>query len=153
MYKGLGMDDVEEDHTTDFSLEYSEKEIMDHLKDFYDDVLTEFQKFGKVVNMKVFFCIQICRNSIPHLKGGVHVEYDNEESAENALKALNGRFYGGKQLKVELLPPTALRWEYAVCGQYLYGKCGRGNECHYLHPFKQKLIYIIEIHMVILKLI
>lgn len=49
------MDDVEEDHTTDFSLEYSEKEIMDHLKDFYDDVLTEFKKFGKVVNMKVFF--------------------------------------------------------------------------------------------------
>lgn len=55
MYKGLGMDDVEEDHTTDFSLEYSEKEIMDHLKDFYDDVLTEFKKFGKVINMKVFF--------------------------------------------------------------------------------------------------
>lgn len=146
MYKGLGMDEIHNkisninnnnnDNDDEYSLEYTENEIMQHLKEFYDDILPEFEKYGKVVNMK------ICRNKIPHLRGNVCVEYNNEESANKAMISLNGRFYAGKQLKVELLPPTSLRWQYSICSQYQRGNCIRNYDCFYLHPFPY--IYIIN---------
>ena len=51
------------------NLEFEEREVYQHFKDFYHDVLPEFQSVGKVVQFKV------CCNYEPHLRGNVYVQY------------------------------------------------------------------------------
>lgn len=54
---------------SDLALEYDEGEVYQHFKEFYNDVLPEFQAIGKVVQFKVS-----C-NFEPHLRGNVYVQY------------------------------------------------------------------------------
>lgn len=42
-----------DDYDTDASLEFSEEEMRQQFRDFYDDVLPEFRNAGKVVQFKV----------------------------------------------------------------------------------------------------
>nr|GEZ46677.1 zinc finger CCCH domain-containing protein 5 [Tanacetum cinerariifolium] len=48
---------------------YTEEEVERSYEDFYEDVHTEFLKFGEIVNFKV------CRNGSFHLRGNVYVDY------------------------------------------------------------------------------
>ena len=63
--------------------------------------------------------------------GNVYVKYSDEEDAETAVQALNGRFYAGRTLKVEYSPVTDFR--EARCRQYDEGTCGRGHYCNFMH--------------------
>ena len=79
-----------------------------NFREFYYDVLPEFQKFGKVVQFKT------CFNKSSHLRGNVYVEYMKEEDAKEAITAFNGRWYAGKQLSCSFSP--VVQWKPAVCG-------------------------------------
>ena len=52
MYVGLERYDVVGEDTDD-ALQVDEKEIQSHFEDFYNDVLSEFEDFGKVIQCKV----------------------------------------------------------------------------------------------------
>jgi len=64
------------------------------------------------------YYIKVCNNIIPHLRGNVYVDYSTEEEAFTAFCAMNGRWYGGKQLMVEFI--TITDWKMALCGKYYY---------------------------------
>ena len=50
-------------------LEYEDSETYQHFREFFQDTLPEFQKYGKVVQFKV------CCNEEPHLRGNVYVQF------------------------------------------------------------------------------
>lgn len=78
-------------------------------REFYYDVLTELRTFGRVVQFKV------CCNEEPHLRGNVYVQYEEERCAIKAFRALQGRYYGGKQISVEFCSIPS--WSRALCGK------------------------------------
>ena len=63
--------------------------------------------------------------------GNVYVKFADEEDAETAVQALNGRYYAGRVLKAEYSPVTDFR--EARCRQYDEGTCGRGHYCNFMH--------------------
>ncbi|ORX57743.1 hypothetical protein BCR36DRAFT_395100 [Piromyces finnis] len=95
-------------------IEYEEnsKDKYIKYKEFYDDVFPEFSKYGKIDHFYV------CNNIIPHLRGNVYIDYHTEKDAINALGAMNGRWYGGKQLQLEFI--TISDWKMALCGIIIY---------------------------------
>lgn len=60
------------EYGSDLTLEYNENDLYDDFKDFFDDVIPELQRFGKILHFVV------CHNYEPHLRGHVYVEYDCE---------------------------------------------------------------------------
>ena len=66
-------------------------------------VFEELEKFGKIEELNV------CANLGDHMIGNVYVKYDEEEQAEKALNALNGRFYAGRLIMAEYSPVTDFR--------------------------------------------
>ncbi|OUM66348.1 hypothetical protein PIROE2DRAFT_40869, partial [Piromyces sp. E2] len=91
-------------------IEYDEdsKDKYIKFKEFYDDVYPEFSKYGEIDHFYV------CNNIIPHLRGNVYVDYHTEKEAFTAFCAMNGRWYGGKQLQLEFI--TISDWKMALCG-------------------------------------
>nr|GFB62708.1 zinc finger CCCH domain-containing protein 5 [Tanacetum cinerariifolium] len=81
---------------------YTEEEVERSYEDFYEDVHTEFLKFGEIVNFKV------CRNGSFHLRGNVYVDYKSLDSAVMAYNSVQGRYFAGKQTWV-LLARYAIR--------------------------------------------
>lgn len=51
----------------------------------------------------------ICDNLGDHIVGNVYVKFTKEEYAENALKALHGRYYAGKLILPEYSPVVDFR--------------------------------------------
>nr|GMD46854.1 allene oxide synthase 3-like [Ipomoea batatas] len=74
-----------------FALQCTDEEVEHSYEEFYEDVHTEFLKFGEIVNFKV------CRNSSSHLRGNVYVHYKSLDSAVLAYQSINGRYFAGKQ--------------------------------------------------------
>lgn len=70
--------------------ELDPKKEQEMFEDFYEDIFEELTKFGEIEELHV------CENICDHLLGNVYVKYFQEESADKAMKALTGRFYGGK---------------------------------------------------------
>jgi len=66
-------------------------------------VFEELEKFGKIDELNV------CANLGDHMIGNVYVKYEEEEQAEKALNALNGRFYAGRLIMAEYSPVTDFR--------------------------------------------
>lgn len=100
-------------------------------EEFYEDVHTEFLKFGELVNFKV------CRNGSHHLRGNAYVHYKSLESAMLAYHSINGRYFAGKQVSCEFVAVT--RWKVAICGEYMKSKlkvCSRGSACNFIHCFR-----------------
>ncbi|XP_002971007.2 zinc finger CCCH domain-containing protein 5 [Selaginella moellendorffii] len=114
----------------DEGLECTDEEIEEKFEEFYEDVHSEFLKFGELVNFKV------CRNSSPHLRGNVYVHYQSEEDAVAACLALSGRFYASKQMIPEFVRVS--KWKAALCGEYMkaHQTCSRGTACNFLHCFR-----------------
>uniref|UniRef100_A0A0E0NGE6 C3H1-type domain-containing protein n=1 Tax=Oryza rufipogon TaxID=4529 RepID=A0A0E0NGE6_ORYRU len=126
MYSGPGLA-LEQDE----GLECTDEEIEQSYEEFYEDVHTEFLKFGELVNFKV------CRNGSLHLRGNVYVHYKSLDSALIAYSSMNGRYFAGKQITCEFVAVT--RWKVAICGEYMRSRfktCSRGIACNFIHCFR-----------------
>ncbi|TXG75551.1 hypothetical protein E1A91_1Z006500v1 [Gossypium mustelinum] len=126
MYNGPGLA-LEQDE----GLEYTDEEVEQCYEEFYEDVHTEFLKFGEIVNFKV------CKNGSFHLRGNVYVHYKSLESAVLAYDSINGRYFAGKQVKCEFVNIT--RWKVAICGEFMKSRlktCSRGTACNFIHCFR-----------------
>lgn len=67
------------------------------------------EKYGRLLYLLV------SSNTLPHLRGNVYCVWETREAGEKALRALQGRFYAGKELSVEYLPESVMCWKYGVC--------------------------------------
>ena len=91
----------------------------------YVQVFEELEKFGKIEELNV------CANLGDHMIGNVYVKYEEEEMAEKALNALNGRFYAGRLIMAEYSPVTDFR--ESRCRQYEESSCKYGGHCNFMH--------------------
>ncbi|XP_052206105.1 zinc finger CCCH domain-containing protein 5 [Diospyros lotus] len=126
MYNGPGLA-CEQDE----GLEYTDEEVERSYEEFYEDVHTEFLKYGEIVNFKV------CKNSSVHLRGNVYVHYKSMDSALLAYQSINGRYFAGKQVNCEFVSVT--KWKVAICGEYMKSRlktCSRGTACNFIHCFR-----------------
>ncbi|PSN40259.1 U2 small nuclear ribonucleoprotein auxiliary factor 35 kDa subunit-related protein 1 [Blattella germanica] len=117
-----------DEYDTDLMLEYEDLETYQHFKEFYDDVLPEFEQFGRVIQFKV------CCNHEPHLRGNVYVEYESTRDSVLAFQKFHGRWYGGRQLNVEFTCVSS--WKSAICGLFFKRRCPKGRSCNFLHVFR-----------------
>ncbi|XVF23135.1 hypothetical protein REPUB_Repub13aG0011700 [Reevesia pubescens] len=126
MYNGPGLA-----WEQDEGLEHTDEEVERCYEEFYEDVHTEFLKFGEIVNFKV------CKNGSFHLRGNVYVHYKLLESAVLAYHTINGRYFAGKQVKCEFVNLT--RWKVAICGEFMKSRfktCSHGTACNFIHCFR-----------------
>ncbi|RZC85550.1 hypothetical protein C5167_041727 [Papaver somniferum] len=126
MYNGPGLA-----WEQDEGLEQTDEEVERCFEEFYEDVHTEFLKFGEIVNFKV------CSNGSFHLRGNVYVHYKSLESAILAYRSLNGRYFASKQITCEYVGVT--KWRVAICGEYMRSRlttCSRGTACNFIHCFR-----------------
>ncbi|KAG9135502.1 hypothetical protein Leryth_007250 [Lithospermum erythrorhizon] len=110
---------------------HTDEEVERCYEEFYEDVHTEFLKFGEIINFKV------CRNSSSHLRGNVYVHYKSLESSVFANQSINGRYFAGKQVTCEFVNVT--KWKVAICGEFMKSKleaCSRGSACNFIHCFR-----------------
>ncbi|KAH8271713.1 hypothetical protein KR044_001594, partial [Drosophila immigrans] len=113
---------------SDEHLELTDHDLRAAYDEFFRDVVDELEKFGKIVNFRTV------RNTLPHLRGNVFVEYAQERFALRAFINLQGRYYASRRLNVEFSNLNA--WRGAVCGLSLTRKCPKGYNCGYLHIFR-----------------
>ncbi|PQQ07362.1 zinc finger CCCH domain-containing protein 5 [Prunus yedoensis var. nudiflora] len=126
MYNGPGLA-WEQDEV----LEHTDEEVERCYEEFYEDVHTEFLKFGEIINFKV------CRNGAFHLRGNMYIHYKSLDSAVLAHQSINGRYFAGKQISCEFINVT--RWKVAICGEYMksrYKSCSHGTACNFIHCFR-----------------
>uniref|UniRef100_A0A7N0RFW2 Uncharacterized protein n=1 Tax=Kalanchoe fedtschenkoi TaxID=63787 RepID=A0A7N0RFW2_KALFE len=126
MYSGPGLA-----WEQDEGLEFTDEEVERSYEEFYEDVHTEFLKFGEIINFKV------CRNGSAHLRGNVYVHYKSLDAALLAYRSISGRYFAGKQVKCEFVGVT--RWKVAICGEYMrtrFNTCSRGTACNFIHCFR-----------------
>ncbi|KAK4747571.1 hypothetical protein SAY87_014157 [Trapa incisa] len=125
MYNGPGLA-----WEQDEGLEHTDEEIERCYEEFYEDVHTEFLKFGEIVNFKV------CKNGSFHLRGNVYVHYKSVDSAVLAYNSISGRYFAGKQVNCEYV--NVVKWKVAICGEYMrsrYKSCSHGTACNFIHCF------------------
>jgi len=103
----------------------NDKKALEAFEDFYEDIYDELISYGEIDELNV------CDNICDHMIGNVYVKYHTEDGAEKALKALTGRFYGGKPIVAEFSPVTDFR--EASCRQYETHECTRGGHCNFVH--------------------
>lgn len=101
------------------------RRIQEHFEDFYEDIFEELSKFGEVESLNV------CDNLADHMVGNVYVQFREEDQAEAALKALQGRFYSGRPIIADFSPVTDFR--EATCRQFEENSCNRGGYCNFMH--------------------
>ncbi|XP_053695754.1 U2 small nuclear ribonucleoprotein auxiliary factor 35 kDa subunit-related protein 2 [Sabethes cyaneus] len=105
------LDDHEHpEYGNDLGIEFDEDELNRCYREFFFDIIEEFEQFGTIV------IILACRNFEPHLKGNVFIQYSDKRSAARAFQRMNGRFYASKQLHLEFRSPIV--WTSAVCGKW-----------------------------------
>merc|ERR1719183_1308358 len=63
--------------------------------------------------------------------GNIYVRFTSEEAADRCLQKLQGRYYAGRPLMVELSPLTDFK--EARCRQYEEAQCARGGYCNFIH--------------------
>jgi len=127
---------LRDEYDVDVALEYENSELIRDFREFYYDVLPEFQKHGKVIQFKV------CCNLEAHLRGNVYVQYDNIRSAVEAFRVFNGRFYNGRQISLKFVRIQS--WRCAICWSFLRRHCVRGGSCNYLHVFRNPTKEFVE---------
>uniref|UniRef100_A0A182YII4 Uncharacterized protein n=1 Tax=Anopheles stephensi TaxID=30069 RepID=A0A182YII4_ANOST len=119
---------VHAEYGQDVRLEFDEDDLTNCFNEFFRDIIVEFEMFGKIQH------IFVCRNSGPHLRGSVYIEYELLRNAAAAYLRMNGRFYAKKQLHVEFRNPIV--WPMAVCGLFELRRCHKGAGCNFLHILK-----------------
>ncbi|CAF0758350.1 unnamed protein product [Rotaria sp. Silwood1] len=137
MYSNFEMQyGLDDEYDFDIGLEFEESERYENFKDFYYDVLPEFERFGHVIIFKV------CANSEIHLRGNVYIQYETDYQAMQAYKALNTRYYAGRMVQCQFVNIPS--WSAAICGLFEHGKCPKGRRCNYLHVFRNPPLKSIE---------
>ncbi|KAB5591515.1 RNA-binding protein [Ceratobasidium theobromae] len=69
-------------------------------KDLADDVRTECEeKYGRVIDLKVE----------KESQGEIYIKFEQVETAEKAIKGLNGRWFGGKQVTASAIPDAIMQ--------------------------------------------
>ncbi|XP_078432387.1 splicing factor U2af small subunit B-like [Wolffia australiana] len=101
------------------------RKIQEHFEDFYEDIYEELGKFGEIESLN------ICDNLADHMVGNVYVQFKEEEQADAALRALQGRFYSGRPIIADFSPVTDFR--EATCRQFEENNCNRGGYCNFMH--------------------
>ncbi|CAA6670203.1 unnamed protein product [Spirodela intermedia] len=101
------------------------RKIQEHFEDFYEDLFEELSKFGEIESLNV------CDNLADHMVGNVYVQFKEEDQAEAALRALQGRFYSGRPIIADFSPVTDFR--EATCRQFEENSCNRGGYCNFMH--------------------
>ncbi|KAG5877237.1 hypothetical protein JTB14_025357 [Gonioctena quinquepunctata] len=127
-FSHYSLEKTENEHTSDSSLEFESHETFEQYREFFSDVVSELEKYGKI---KLFFT---CCNHEAHLRGNVFIEFFMTRSALKCYKGLNGRWYGGKQLSIQFA--TIPSWKSAICGLHFVKRCPKGNSCNFLHVFR-----------------
>ncbi|XP_045458943.1 U2 small nuclear ribonucleoprotein auxiliary factor 35 kDa subunit-related protein 2 [Melitaea cinxia] len=137
MFGHFGLENANfNEYDTDIMLEYEDSDTYKEFKDFFFDILPEFQKFGKVVELKV------CNNYEKHLRGNTYIEYADIRSAVQAYRTLHSRWYGGKQLSLQFCELTS--WNNAMCGLQSSKRCPKGRACNFLHVFRNPIKLFVE---------
>lgn len=108
-YSHFSLEKTEADQFSDSSLEFENSETYEHYTEFFHDVVPELEKFGRI---KLF---KTCSNHEAHLRGNVFIEYMTTREALICYRALNGRWYAGKQLSIEFC--NIQSWRSALCGK------------------------------------
>jgi len=72
----------------------------------------------------------VCENLGDHLNGNVYARYYDENQAQEAIEALNSRWYAARPVYAELSPVTDFR--EARCRQHNEGQCRRGGMCNFM---------------------
>ncbi|OXA51586.1 Zinc finger CCCH domain-containing protein 5 [Folsomia candida] len=124
----LLQESLRDEYDMDLGLEYEKSELQIEFLEFYQDVLPEFQKHGKVIQFKV------CCNFEAHLRGNVYIQYDNIRSSVEAFRTFNARFYNGRQISLQFVKIDS--WRTAICWSFLNRHCVKGGSCNYLHVFR-----------------
>ena len=101
------------------------QEALKHFENFYEDIFLELAKYGELLELNV------CDNLGDHLIGNVYAKFNSEDEAAKAFKALNGKYYNGKQVVAEYSPVT--NFKECRCRQYEEGSWGRGGFCNFMH--------------------
>lgn len=101
------------------------RKIQEHFEDFYEDLFEELSKFGEIESLNV------CDNLADHMVGNVYVQFKEEDQADAALRALQGRFYSGRPIIADFSPVTDFR--EATCRQFEENSCNRGGYCNFMH--------------------
>ncbi|XP_023011913.1 uncharacterized protein isoform X2 [Leptinotarsa decemlineata] len=127
-FSHYSLEKTENDNFSDSSLEFESHETFEHYREFFHDVVSEVENYGKI---KLFIT---CCNHETHLRGNVFIEFSSTRSALKCYRGLNGRWYGGKQLSVQF--STIPSWKSAICGLYNFKRCPKGNSCNFLHIFR-----------------
>ncbi|XP_072395059.1 uncharacterized protein [Diabrotica undecimpunctata] len=127
-FSHYSLEKTESDHFTDSSLEFESHETNACYREFFHDVVPELEKYGKI---QLFIT---CCNREAHLRGNVFVEFASTRSALKSYRALNGRWYGGKQLSVQFANIPS--WKSAVCGVHFINSCPKGSNCNFIHAFR-----------------
>ncbi|KAL3266456.1 hypothetical protein HHI36_010628 [Cryptolaemus montrouzieri] len=125
-YSHYGLAQVENEHGSS-SLEFESREIQEHFREFFFDVVPELEKCGKIRKFVA------CCNSEAHLRGNVYVEYSSKREAMKSYQTFNGRWYAGKQLNVYFCEISS--WSAAICGLFYRQKCPKGSSCNFIHVF------------------
>ncbi|KAL4715203.1 hypothetical protein ACJJTC_012250 [Scirpophaga incertulas] len=116
------------EYDTDVMLEYEDSDTYKQFVEFFNDVLPEFQKFGRITLFKV------CNNYEKHLRGNTYIEYAELRCAVAAYQSLHSRWYGGRQLSLQFCLVGS--WNNALCGLAPRRRCPKGRACNFLHVFK-----------------
>ncbi|XP_029668366.1 U2 small nuclear ribonucleoprotein auxiliary factor 35 kDa subunit-related protein 2 [Formica exsecta] len=125
-YTHFSLEKNSAEYDTDIGLEFESSETWHHFREFYEDVITELESFGKIKTLRC------CCNTEIHLRGNLYVEYYTEREAARAWRNLKGRRYASKQLNCEFVNLTS--WRNAICGM---PKCPKGSRaCNFLHTFR-----------------
>jgi RNA-binding protein 39 len=62
------------------------------VKELEDDVKTECEeKYGKVIHIAV----------VPDSEGEIYIKFERVSGGEQAIRGLNGRFFGGRQISAQ----------------------------------------------------
>ncbi|KAI8555082.1 hypothetical protein RHMOL_Rhmol05G0147000 [Rhododendron molle] len=133
MYSGPGLA-----WEQDEGLECTDEEVERSYEDFYEDVHTEFLKFGEIVNFKVVECcisFSVQKWFIPFKGQSLH-SLKSLDSALAAYQSINGLYFAGKQVTCEFIGVT--KWNVAICGEFTKSRlktCSRGAKCNFIHCF------------------
>jgi len=103
----------------------SKKATAAHYEDFVEDVLEEMLKYGPVEEILTY------QNRGDHLLGNTFVRFPDEDMAQQAITACNGRYYAGRRVEARFSPVQD--FENSSCRDHQMGSCKRGHFCNFAH--------------------
>ncbi|RKP27490.1 hypothetical protein SYNPS1DRAFT_26851 [Syncephalis pseudoplumigaleata] len=70
-------------------------------KELQEDICSECSKFGRIVHIK-----------LDHSENEVYIKFDSTEASDQAIQALDKRWFGGKQISASLVPEAVYHAKY-----------------------------------------